>query len=150
MERFDFDQQEREEWRELGFYYDRDDETKIWNIYGDRSGLNNLCVIIEEYISTKENEGLGEHEHLGPYQYLKIVTSNEPMITKQGIFGSFSDLKSFAKLFKSKLDQGSVNGQFTIGNEFAKSCEYWMVFHVMPDGFDPVSMDERLSGEKQS
>jgi len=29
----------RREWRELGFFYDRDDENKVWRLTGSRAGL---------------------------------------------------------------------------------------------------------------
>jgi len=139
--RSDFEREDQEEWRELGFYYDRNDEKKSWNLYGDKLGLNNLCNIIEEYVSAKENESVSEHEHLGPHQYFKIVTWSEPMITNQGIFGSFADLRSFAEMLKSRLAPANENDHFTIGNEFSETGGYNIICHIMPDGFDPASLD---------
>ncbi|MBX7125128.1 MAG: hypothetical protein K1X47_05510 [Cyclobacteriaceae bacterium] len=141
MEPLDFEQLDREEWRELGFRYGRNTDKRIWHIYGDKLGLSNLCTIIEEYVSTKENEGLSEHEHLGPYQYFKIVTWSEPKINEQGLFGSLTDLARFGEMFKGKLDNTNANEQFTIDTEYSDISTYKLMVHVMPNGFDPASMN---------
>ena len=33
----------REEWRELGFFYDRDDDAKEWRLRGSRDGLRRFA-----------------------------------------------------------------------------------------------------------
>jgi hypothetical protein len=34
-----------DEWRELGFFYDLDEESKRWNIIGSATGLKNFCTL---------------------------------------------------------------------------------------------------------
>ena len=46
-----------------------------------KKGLRKLSEEIKLYTLNPSNEGISEHIHLGPYNYLKIMTWNEPMIT---------------------------------------------------------------------
>ena len=40
----------QEDWRELGFFYELDEESKRWNISGSIAGLLKLCKILEDYV----------------------------------------------------------------------------------------------------
>jgi hypothetical protein len=57
----------RKEWRELGFFYERDDEGKEWRILGARSGIGKFANILREYSQDLVNLKLSEHDHIGPY-----------------------------------------------------------------------------------
>lgn len=82
---FDVVEFTREELNDLGFYYDYDEETKVWIIEGTRKGLIGFAQILKDYATKTRNEKLGEHDHLGPYMYLTIVTAELPRITDYGI-----------------------------------------------------------------
>ena len=64
----------REGWRELGFYYDFDEARFCWRLIGSRSGLLKLRDILNGYADDPRNEQISEHEHYGPYSYLKLMT----------------------------------------------------------------------------
>lgn len=144
MSAFDFNELNMKEWRDLGFYYEYDDEKHQWDFYGDKRGLMTLTTIIDEYMSFEENKELSEHIHLGPYQYLKVVTWKEPEINEQGLFGTFLDLNRFVNNFRDKVQLTSANDQFVVGEDYSNKSISRIVVHVMPDGFDPSSMDDSL------
>ena len=57
----------RREWRELGFFYDRDDGTKVWKLTGSRVGLLRFRDALLSYVADPRNALKSEHEHYGPY-----------------------------------------------------------------------------------
>ena len=70
----DLDQLMIDEWRALGFYYDCDDRRDVnqWRFYGSKPGLQNVVSLLEKYTANPHNDTLSEHDHYGPYSYLKI------------------------------------------------------------------------------
>ena len=64
-----------EEWRQLGYYVEIDDTGKAYRFIGSPCGLGGFCYDLEEYVVEEENEVIGEHIHLTPAGYLKIMTS---------------------------------------------------------------------------
>ena len=58
----------RREWRELGFFYERDDASREWRVTGSRSGLQRLRDLLLDYVADPRNRAESEHEHYGPYQ----------------------------------------------------------------------------------
>jgi hypothetical protein len=56
----------RSEWRELSFFYDRDDVAKEWRIVGSVKGLQKFSAAMRDYASNPANDSLSEHEHFGP------------------------------------------------------------------------------------
>jgi hypothetical protein len=64
----------RREWRELGFFYDRDDVSKEWRLVGSREGLRHFAGLLRAYVADPRNEMKSEHEHYGPYMYLEVMT----------------------------------------------------------------------------
>jgi len=58
--KIDKDQMLRDEWRQLGFYYESDEESKEWKIFCDKKSVTNLAVILNDYCSHENNLGLSE------------------------------------------------------------------------------------------
>lgn len=141
MEQHEFDELDKRAWKELGFYYEYNDEKREWHIYGDRMGLEKFGRAITAYCISPKNVVVSEHIHLGPYQYLKIVTWDEPRICDQGLFGSLEDLSRFTHIFETKLGLAKANDVFVIGEEYSETNTADLLVHVMETGFDPSSMD---------
>ena len=72
------DEEIKKEWRDLGFYYELEEynEFKQWKFYGSKKGLFNLIKLLENYTAKKSNDYISEHDHYGPYSYLKIIAIN--------------------------------------------------------------------------
>ena len=93
----------REEWRELGFFYCRDDATKEWRLTGSPSDLLRFINLLREYAGKESNLMVGEHDHLGPHMYLTIQTAEEPDITDRAIYGRLPDIARLAGLLGARL-----------------------------------------------
>lgn len=138
-------------WRDLGIYYDLDDRVSVnqWRLYGSRKGIETFAAAILEYGNNPRNAGLSEHEHYGPYSYLKIVTWNKPVFTANAWNGTIPDLKLLAELILSKLAVVQTGQTFSIDQEYGVDNEVTVKFFVMHDDFDPVSMDELIMSQRQ-
>lgn len=66
------------EWRKLGFHYDRDDESRRWNITGSIEGVRAFVAEIRAYAEDSENDWVSCHRNLGPHDYLEIGTWASP------------------------------------------------------------------------
>jgi len=141
---FDFDETDRTEWRSLGIYYQVDDDSKEWQIFGDKEGIKNFGKIISDYCDQPENSGISEHIHLGPYNYLKIMTWDKPLITTYFIAGRIEDLKTLSEMIFKKTENLEPGNVFSIDKEFGDENEAKITIHIMPNNFDPVSMDQQL------
>jgi hypothetical protein len=130
----------RREWRELGFYYDRNDETKSWRIVGSRSGLLRFREILLEYADDTSNDYKSEHEHYGPH-WLKIMTWPEPGFDEYAIRGSLPDLKRLADIVGSKLTVAKMGETICIRDEFAVGTPYSLTLEIREDGFDPAHLE---------
>ena len=86
----------RKEWRALGFFYDRDDQLKEWKLVGSRSGLLKFRDLLIRYAASSRNEAKSEHDHYGPYSYLKVMTWTEPGMDRNGIYGTLQNLRQLA------------------------------------------------------
>ncbi len=64
----------RREWRELGFFYDYDEKQACWRLVGAQAGLLKFCELLRQYADNPKNDKLSEHDHYGPYSYLKVMT----------------------------------------------------------------------------
>ena len=137
----------REEWRELGFFYDVDDSSKAWRLVGSRAGLLRFRDLLVEYVAKPRNTILGEHDHYGPYMYLKIMTWSDAGLDSNAIFGTVVDLARLASLTETKLKNVRPGVQVRIQEEFASRSEYGLVFDVREEGFDPASADPKLPSE---
>jgi len=78
----------RFEWRELGFYYDQDQGGKSWCLVGSRSGLRKFAKLQREYADDLARSSASEHEHYGPYMYLKVMTLHSSGTDENSIHGT--------------------------------------------------------------
>lgn len=139
----DIDEMIKQEWRDLGFFYDleRYNDFRQWKFYGSKHGLFNLIKLLEDYTAKKSNDYLSEHDHYGPYHYLKIMTWSKPEITENHFAGTISDLNVLKEIIAKKLNVTGVGHTFLISNEYGEGNTASARFFVMADDFDPVSMD---------
>ncbi len=135
----------RKEWRDLGFFYEVDDEQKEWRLVGSRSGLFKFRDLLMRYVTNPRNEAKSEHDHYGPYMYLKVLTWTAPGIDGNAIYGTLQDLRRLADIIEAKLQDARPGSVLRIQEEFAAGCEYSLVLDVRDDHFDPASADPELS-----
>jgi hypothetical protein len=140
----------RQEWRELGFFYDRDDETRIWRLIGSRAGLLRFRDELVLYVANPKNALKSEHEHYGPYSYLEIMTWPEAGFDDHAIRGPLEDLARLARIIESKLDTSRPGSLVKVREEFAAHSPYSLVLDVREDGFDPATADVLLPAEDTS
>jgi hypothetical protein len=131
----------QQEWRELGFFYDRDDTAKEWRIVGSVHGLVTFARLIQDYAANPNNDAPSEHDHYGPYMYLEIGTWNEPTISDHWIAGRPSDLRRLSLLIRERLACATVGDRFTFRAVYAPSSPYDLVLDVRDDTFDPARAD---------
>lgn len=150
--KFNIDQMIIDEWQELGFYYDFDNRLSVnqWRFFGSKNGLQNFVSLLDEYTNNLANDTLSEHEHYGPYGYLKIMTWDKPTITSNYIAGTIPDLKLLSNLISEKLDKTAPGQTFNIENDYGQDNTITAKFFVMADNFDPASMDELIVSGRQA
>ena len=143
----DIDQRIKDEWRELGFYYNLEESANKseWKFYGSKQGLYNFVKLLEDYTDNSANDFLSQHDHYGPYNYLKIMTWDKAVITGNYIAGTIKDLKNFKNIIADKLEKFQAGQSFTIDKEYGVDNTAAMMFFIMEDDFDPVSMDKNYS-----
>ena len=129
----------RNEWRALGFYYDKDD--RKWSFIGDKAGLLRFVQLLLDYANDPANEGLSEHKHYGPYMYLEIMTASERSIDGHAISGRLKDLNCLASIIEKTLTNCKPRDKFAIGAEYTPEAKLDLEFQVKEDGFDPSSID---------
>ncbi len=137
----------RKEWRDLGFFYDRDDHKKEWRLVGSRSGLLRFRELLLDYIADPMNAKESEHEHYGPYMYLEVMTWPKAGFDDHAIRGTLVDFKRLAALADSKLSTASPGSTVRIRGEFSEDSPYSLVLEVRDEGFDPASVDPMLPAE---
>ena len=139
------------EWRKLGFYYDSDNRLEInqWRFFGSKQGLQNFVTLLDNYINNPNNNFKSEHDHYGPYSYLKIMTWDKPKITEHYIAGTIEDLKHLKNIIAEKLNRSQPGQTFNIDKEYGIENTMTAKFFIMSDDFDPVSMDELIVSARQ-
>ena len=140
----ELDEQTKEDWRELGFFYDYDEANSRWRLVGSRQGLLNFCAILNEYAADEANASLSEHEHYGPYWYLTLITWDEAVITPHDIRGTFKDFLRLSKLTQAKLENTIAGENFVIDSEYSLKNEAKIFFEVKEEGFDAAMADPLL------
>lgn len=138
----------REEWRTLGFFYDVDHEAKVWTLIGSRAGLLCFRDVLRAYVADPRNTLESEHEHYGPYMYLKVMTWQEAGFDKDAIRGPLGDLARLAELVEAKLADAQPGSTVRIHEEFAADSPYALVLQVHEDSFDPATADPLLPNEE--
>lgn len=138
-----------QKWRQLGFYYDFDKRTEVnqWRFYGSKQGLRQFSSLVQKYMDI--NKEKGEHEHYGPYGYLKIMTTEKPMITEDYIGGTLDDLKKLSLLISQLTDSNDIGTTFNIGKEYSEENTATIRFFIMADNFDPSCLDELVVSQRQ-
>ena len=134
----------RSEWRELGFYYESDDQAKEWHLIGSRTGLLHFRDLLLRYVADPRNEMKSEHEHYGPYSYLEIMTWPEPGFDGHSIHGSLQDLRRLASIVEEKISGAQPGTTIRIADEYAEVSNYALILFVREDTFDPASADPGL------
>jgi hypothetical protein len=134
----------REEWRSLGFFYDVDEEAKVWTLVGSRAGLLRFRDVLHAYVADPRSASESEHEHYGPYMYLKVMTWQEAGIDKNAIRGTLADITRLAGLVEAKLITAKPGSAVRIQDEFAADSPYALVLEVREDSFDPPTADPLL------
>ena len=142
----DIRERTRREWRELGFFYSRDEETKVWKLVGSRSGLLGFRDVLLEYADDPSNDYKSEHEHYGP-NYLEIMTWPEPGLDDHAIHGSLTDLRRLAAIVEGRLGRSQAGEVIRIRDEFAANSPYALILDVREDDFDPARADPKLREE---
>ncbi len=140
----------RREWRELGFFYDRDDQTRVWKLTSSRAGLLGFRDALLSYVADPRNALKSEHEHYGPYSYLEVMTWPEAGFDAHAIRGPLADLTRLAKLIEAKLATARPGSSLLIKEEFAPDSPYGLVLDLREDGFDPATADPLLPAEDGS
>ena len=135
------------EWRELGFFYDRDDAAKEWVLIGSRDGLLRFAHLLHDYVADPRNAMKSGHEHYGPYMYLEVMTWPESGMDGHSIHGPIPDLERLARLVEDRVSTMEASTITRIRDEFAVGSPYSLVLHLRPDDFDPSSEDANLTGE---
>ncbi len=131
----------RQEWRELGFWYDRDDDAKEWRVVGSVAGLRKFARMVQTYASDPRSIQISEHDHFGPYWYLTIGTWNVPLIGKDWIAGPLPDLLRLSALVIERIANARTGETFKLREAYASTSPYELILDVRDDTFDPASAD---------
>ena len=134
----------RREWRELGFYYETVQDPPCWRFVGSLEGLSRFVQLLDAYARDPLNDALSEHDHYGPYMYLKLQTAASPGIDGQGIRGSVRDLARLRDLVAERLQGADVGQSFFVGPEYSQDASFLLRFEVRAPDFDPASADPML------
>lgn len=134
----EIDEMTRREWRELGFFYDRDDTAREWKLMGSKAGLQHFADVLQKYAADPRNEIISEHEHFGPYGYLEVGTWTAPEITEHWIAGPLGDIHGLAVAIRMRLEVASVGDRICLRVLFAPQSPYELVLEVQADSFDPA------------
>ena len=133
------------EWRELGFFYDQDETKKVWRLVGSKSGLGQFARLLREYAANPARASVPQHDHYGPYMYLKVVTRHSAGIDENNIHGTIADLKRLALLIDNQLASANEGDVFLIRGEYSPESMWTLRFEVQGDRFDPASEDPELN-----
>jgi hypothetical protein len=134
----------RAEWRELGFFYDRDDNAREWLIVGSRAGLRRFAARLRTYAASPKGAVASEHEHYGPYMYLEVMTWPEAGMDDHAIYGPAEELDRLASLVELRLAGLQPGNAARIREEFTPKSPYALVLALREDSFDPASADSSL------
>ena len=139
-----------EQWRELGFFCELDDQNKVWTLTASRAGLLHFSDLLRGYINDPENASDGARKHYGPYGSLEVMTWPDAGFNGTSIHGTLTDLDRLASLVETKLVVAEPGSKVRLRAEFAPDSPYALLLDVRVDGFDPASADpERLGPASQ-
>jgi hypothetical protein len=132
------------EWRKLGFFYEKDEAQRAWRLIGSRSGLFGFARLLRDYSANPHLAGISEHEHYGPYFYLKVITWQEPLITRHDIRGTQPDIGRLADLIEDRLRSSAAGQTFTIDTDYSPGNEFHLHFELREENFDAAAADPLL------
>jgi hypothetical protein len=135
----------RQKWRELGFFYDYDEQQACWRLVGSRAGLLKFCDLLQAYADNPKNDQPSEHDHYGPYLYLEVMTWHEPQITDHAIAGPLTELRRLAALCRDKLAHVKPGHIVVMDREYSASNTARLQFEAQADHFDPAGADPQLA-----
>jgi hypothetical protein len=131
-----------EEWRDLGFHYDLNDDHRIWTLTGSPSGLSRFAQLLRQFASDPRNDVRFEHDHYGPYGYLKIMNNpDERGFNSNAIFAPRCDFSILADVIDSRLADSKIGSTIDLSRDFAPNSEYELRLIVAPYDFDPGLFD---------
>ncbi len=134
----------RDDWRALEFYYTRDDAAREWRLVGSRDGLRNFSRILTRYADNPRNDLKSEHDHFGPYMYLKIMTWPDAGIGENAIHGTLADLRRLAAIVDDSIAAMQVGETARIQSQFVPDAEYAIILDAREDETDPSAFDPEL------
>jgi hypothetical protein len=136
----------RRQWRDLGFYYEHVLAPRpAWRIVGSRPGLSAFRALLLAYADRPSHAAVSEHEHYGPYWYLKIMTSEAPGIDADRIRGTLDDLRRLANIVATAVERSKPGDVIPIGHSYVEEPPFDLVLDVREDDFDPASADAELA-----
>lgn len=135
----------REEWRKLGFFYDRDDDHMVWKIIGSRDGIDKFSKLLIDYSNNQSHNFISAHENYGPYSYLEIGTWGKAEINAHWIAGPIPKLVGLAKIVERIACMNSAGDIVSLKNEFSPKSPYELEIHVRSADFDPSTEDVNFS-----
>lgn len=139
------EEQIKQQWRDLGFFCELDDEKRVWTVTGSRAGLLYFPDLLLGYVADPQNASEGAHKQYGPYGSLKVMTWPEAGFDARAIRGPLVGLTHLAELVEAKLATAEPGTPIRIRQEYAPESQYTLVLDVRADLFDPASADrERL------
>ncbi len=145
MANADLDEQLREEWRALGFFYDSDEQTKEWRLVGSRAGILSFRDRLLKYASNPKNETVSEHENYWPYGYLEVMTWPQAGMDSHAIRGTLADFRRLATLIEQAASIAHPGAIVRIREQYAVDGDYALVLEFRDDNFDPASADPGLA-----
>ena len=137
----------RRDWRELGFYYERDDATQTWRLLGTQRGLLGFAASLREYAADETKSQVSEHEHFGPYMYLEVGTWPTPEITDHWIAGPLEAIAALADHIEGKISSAQPIAVLKVRDAFAPSSPYEFQLELQPESFDPALADPACNDE---
>ena len=140
------DEQIKQQWRQLGFFCELDDQKRIWTLTGSRAGLLYFPDLLLGYVNDPQNASDGAQKNYGPYGSLEIMTYPDAGVDGNAIRGSLDDLARLAELVGAKLASAQPGEPISIREEYAADSRYTLLLDVRPDGFDPASEDRASLG----
>ena len=136
-----WDKQTAREWDALGFYYEYDDNFKQWRFFGSRLGLQKYSSLIRSYATDLTNKEISEHIHIGPYNYLKIMTWDVPIISRDAIAGPLNNLLNLGKHIHNAIESTAVGSVVKISDEYSGGNKAMLLFIILADDFIPSSIE---------
>jgi hypothetical protein len=87
------------------------------------------------------NADISEHDHLGPYMYLKIGTWHGPQLTDDWIAGPLPALAQLARDVRARVAAAGEGQKLSFRDSFAPQSTYDLTLKIEPDTFDPARAD---------